>query len=158
MTVNMNQFKKTVFVGQMDLKAGGLDTSFTVRIDPDSASSDIIAGTGLKFVDGGANDPGGVPLVDVISGDTDKADGALIYNDKQGLSQPGDIVQMSYDGCVQYFEAQGALARAVSVALDQSAPGEIQALGVNAQLGILLDKALADGDRVRVLIKTVAAP
>jgi len=158
MTVNMNQFKKTVFAGQMDLKAGGLDSSFTVRIDPDSSAEDIEAGTGLKFVDGGANDPNGVPLVDVISGDTDKADGARIYDAKNGLAQPGDIVQMSFEGGVQFFEASAALARGVAVALDQSAPGEIQALGSNAQLGILLDKAFADGDIVRVIIKTAAAP
>ncbi len=55
MTVNMNQFGKSVFPGQLDLQVGGLGPSFTVRIDPDSVASDIGAGEGLKFVDGGAS-------------------------------------------------------------------------------------------------------
>jgi len=156
MSLNANQFKKTVIPGQIDLKSGGLDSCFTVRIDPDSAATDIIAGEGLRLVDGGANDPGGVPLVDVLSADTDKAFGARVYDTKLGEVQPGDICQVSSDGVVQWFEASEALNRGVKVALKLANPGQIQALGSNAELGTLLDKA-AQGDYVRVLIKTVEA-
>jgi len=154
--LNQNQFKKSVIPGQLDLKAGGLDTSFTVRIDPGSAASDIEAGTGLQLVDGGADDPNGVPLVDVLSADTDVPFGARIYEIKKGVVQPGDITQVSFRGCVQFMTASAALARGVGVALDVTTPGAVQAVGTDAQFGILLDKSFAQGDIVRVLVDPAA--
>jgi len=153
-TQNMNQFAQTSFVGQLDLQVGGLGPAFTVRIDPDSAASDIEAGEGLKLVDGGADDPNGPPLVDILGADTEQPFGARIYSTKNGLAQPGDIVQVSYDGNIQRMEASAALARGASVALDVANPGKIQAAGTDAPFGILLDKSFAAGDIVRVLVKT----
>lgn len=155
-TINQNQFKQGALVGQTDLKAGGLDTAFTVRIDPDSAASDIEAGTLLQLVDGGANDQNGVPLVDVLSADTDVAFGARIYDAKQGQAQPGDIIQVSYDGVVQIMNSAGALNRGVAVAGVVATPGNVQAVGSNAQFGITLDKATAADQLIRVLVKTAA--
>ena len=105
MTNNMNQFAKQIFLGQLDLNVGGLNTSFTVRIDPDSAATDIGAGEGLRFVDGGANDPNGVPLCDILAADANISDGVRIYDAKSGVVQPGEIAQMSFNRCVQYMEA-----------------------------------------------------
>lgn len=155
-TVNQNQFKKGAIPGQVDLKSGGLDTSFTGRIDPDSAASDIEPGTGLKLVDGGANDPNGVPLFDVLSADTEVPFGARIYDLKNGVVQPGEIVQVTYRGVVQFMEAAAALSRGVGVALDVLNPGQVKAVGTDAQYGILLDKSFASGDIVRVLVDPAA--
>jgi hypothetical protein len=154
MTVNMNQFVKTAFVGQLDLQAGGLSPSFTLRIDPDSNASDIEAGVGLKIVDGSTNDPNGVPLCDVLGADTEQSFGARIYSTKSGVVQPGDIVQVSYDGCVQRMEAAAALARGAFVSLVVATPGTVAAVSTNAPFGMLLDKSFAAGDIVRVLVKT----
>lgn len=154
MPVNMNQFQKSVFPGQLDLQVGGLGPAFTFRIDPDSAASDIEAGVGLKLVDGGANDPNGVPLVDVLGADTEVPFGARVYDTKNGVVQPGEIVQVSFDGNVQFMIASAALSRGAEVALVLASPGEIQAKSTNALYGRLLDKSFADGDIVRVLVGT----
>ncbi len=154
MTVNMNQFGQQVIVSQLDLQVGGLGPAFTLRIDPDSAGSDITAGEGLKIVDGGANDPNGVPLCDILGADTEQAFGVRIYDAKQGLVQPGDIVQVSYDGNVQWMEAGAALVRGAEVQLVLASPGKVAAKAAGALFGTLLDKSSADGDLVRVLIAT----
>lgn len=155
--LNSNQFKKSVIPGQIDLNSGGLNGNFTVRIDPDSSAADIEAGEGLQLVDGGANDPGGVPLVDVLSADTDLAFGARVYDLKNGVIQPGEICQVTYRGTVQWMNAKAALARGVAVALELATPGNVQALGSNAQYGITLDKAAAANDIIRILVDPVAA-
>lgn len=152
--VNMNQFTKSVFAGQLDLNVGGLNTSFTMRIDPDSAGANIEAGEGLKLVDGGANDPNGVPLCDVLAADTEQSFGVRIYDAKSGVVQPGEIVQVSFDGCVQYMEAAAALARGSSVQLVLATPGQVAAKAAGALFGRLLDKSFAAGDIVRVLVST----
>lgn len=153
-TLNMNQFNKSVFPGQLDLQVGGLGPAFTFRVDPDSAASDIEAGVGFKIVDGGANDPNGVPLVDVLAADTEIPFGARVYDLKNGVVQPGEIVQVSYDGNVQYMTAAAALNRWAEVALDVLNPGQVQAKGTDALFGRLLDKSFAIGDIVRVLVGT----
>lgn len=154
----MNQFKKQDIPGTLDLSAGGINTSFTVMIDPDSAGSDIGFGEGLQFVDGGTNDPGtGVPLVDILADDTVVPAGARIYSLKNGVVQPGDICEMSYKGCIQKMEASEVLARNVAVALVKATPGQVQAVGTDAQFGITLDKAFAIGDIIRVIVDPAAA-
>jgi hypothetical protein len=157
-TQNMNQFKKTAVVGQIDLKAGGLDSVFTVRFNPNSSkTSGIIAGEGVKLVDLGASDNNGVPIVDILSADTEVPFGARVFDHKKGTILPGEIFQVSYKGVVQWMEASAALNRGVGVALVQATPGTIQAVGSNAQYGITLDKAAAAGDVIRVLVDTAAA-
>ena len=153
MTINMNQFGQSILPGQLDLQVGGLGPAFTFRIDPDSSETDIGI-VGLKLVDGGANDPLGVPLVDVLAADTEVPFGVRIYDAKQGFVQPGEIVQVSYDGNVQYMEASAILSRGAEVALVLASPGQIQAKGTDALFGRLLDKSFAVGDIVRVLVGT----
>lgn len=154
MTVNMNQFNQQAIAGQLDLQVGGLGPSFTLRIDPDSAGSDIEAGEGLKIVDGGANDPNGVPLCDILAADTEQAFGVRIYDAKQGKAQPGDIVQVTFDGNVVWMEAAAALNRWAQVQLVKATPGQVAAKSTGALFGRLLDKASATGDLVRVLVGT----
>lgn len=158
MSFNQNQFAKGPVVGQIDQSRGGINNALSLRIDPDSSAADVVAGTGVKFVDGGANDAGGLPYVDVISGDTDEATaGVILWTPKQGEFQPKDIIQAAQNGDIVWMKAAGALARGVNVALDQSAPGYVQALSTNAKIGRLIDKASAADDLVRVIIETAAA-
>lgn len=158
MSVNMNQFKKTAFVGQIDLKSGGLDNSFTLRIDPDSLASDLVPGTALQVVDGGSNDPNGVPLCNVLTEDADPVFGAIIYTAKKGLFQPGDIVQVSHTGVIQYFEAAAALPRWSKVSLQHLIPGQVIATTAETRFGYTLDKAFGAGDIIRVLINIEPKP
>lgn len=156
MAVNMNQFTKEPIVGEIDLSVGGLSTAFTVRIDPDSTATNIEAGTGLQIVDGGANDQNGVPLVDVLTANTQIPFGARIYDAKMGQAQPGEIVQVSWKGNIQKMEAAGALNRWAEVSLDIANPGQVKAVSTDATFGRLLDKAFAAGDIVRVLVEPAA--
>ena len=154
---NMNQFKKKDIVGTLDLNAGGLNTAMTVRIDPDSVASDIKPGTGLVLVDGGANDPGtGLPIVDVVTDDATLLSGARIYDLEKGLAQPGDIITISFKGCIQKLEAVGALNRNVAVSLVNATPGIVKAVGTDAQFGTTLDKAVAAADIIRVIVDPAA--
>lgn len=156
-TLNMNQFKKSAVTGQLDLKAGGLDTTFTVRFNPSSAEESIVAGQGVQLVDLDTDDVNGLPVVDVLDADADVPFGAVVFSHKKGTFEPGDIIQVSYKGCVQFMNASAALNRGVGVALDVTTPGDVQAVGTNAQFGITLDKASAADDLIRVLVDTAAA-
>jgi len=156
-TQNMNQFSPSLFPGMLDLQVGGLGPAFTFRIDPDSAvlvADGIQGGEGLKIVDGGANDPNGVPLCDVLAADTDIPFGARIYDLKNGIVQAGDIVQCSYNGNIQWMAASGALNRWAEVQLNVLVPGQVVAKAAGALFGRLLDKSFAAGDIVRVLVGT----
>lgn len=151
-TFNSNQFKQGAVAGEIDLSSGGLSDGFTVRINPASIASDILSGTGLQLVDGGASDANGVPLVDVLTVNTQVPFGARIFSSKSGSVQPGEITQISWKGNVQRMEAAGALNRGVAVSLDFNNPAQVKAVGTDAKFGILLDKAFVLGDLVRVLV------
>ena len=155
--LNMNQFSKTAIVGQVDLTTNPNPNILMVRFSPESATSSLAAGAGMELVDLGATDPiTDAPVVDVIAADTHVSYGVKIYDTKEGAAVPGDIISIALDGAVIYLEASGALARGAAVALDVANVGKITAVGTDAQIGILLDKATADGDIVRVQIKTAA--
>ncbi len=154
--LNSNQFNLTAATGQLDLKAGGIDASFTVRVNSNSTET-ILAGTALKLVDMGVEDKGGIPIVDVVDDATDVAFGARIYSFKKGSVKAGDITEVSYKGCVQYFTASAPLTRGSEVSVDIATPGNVKALGTDARLGIIIDKASAAGDLVRVIIDPAKA-
>lgn len=158
MALNQNQFEKQVVIGQIDLSGAGISRALTFRIDPDSSDSDVIPGTGVALKDGGANDAGGVPYVDTLANDTTVANaGIILYTAKQGKFQPGEIVQCAQVGDVVWMNSKAALARGAEVALEDAAPGNVQALGSNAKIGITLDKATAADQLIRVRIETAVA-
>ncbi len=155
-TVNQNQFTQSIVVGQLDLTRAGLGNPFTLRIDPDSTATSFEPGIGFQIVDGGANDPGGVPLCDVLTANTQIPFGARIYDAKIGEPVKGDIIQVSSWWDVQYMEAAAALARWAEVSLDIANPGQVKAKSTDALFGRLLDKSTAAGDIVRVLVMPAA--
>ncbi len=151
---NSNQFKKGVEIGSLDLTVGGLSSAFTVRLDPTS-TDEVAAGTPMKFIDGGDKDSNGVPLVGVAA-DGDVAIGARLFSAKNGVSKPGDIMQVSFKGCVQVLTAGAALDRGVEVSFDAANPGKVVELA-GARFGQVIDKATDDGDTVRVIIDPAKA-
>lgn len=153
--MNANQFGLEASVGSIDLQTSGIDHGIACRISPESAATEFFAGQGVILVDLGAKDHGGVPIVDVVSADTAEAFGAIAFSTKKGKFSKGDIVKVSQEGDVQRFTAKAAVLRGAKVALEKATPGNIQAIGANAQFGTVLDKG-AIGDIVRVKIKTLA--
>ncbi len=151
---NSNQFKKGKELGSLDLTVGGISTAFTVRLDP-KATGEVTAGTPMKFVDGGADDTNGVPLVGVCEA-ADIAIGARIFSLKSGVTKAGEILQVSFKGSVQLMEAGEAIARGDEVSFDAANPGKVVAIS-GARFGTALDKAAEDGDFIRVIIDPAKA-
>lgn len=152
MSLNMNQFSQNKIVGQIDLQTNPNPAIYSERIDPDSAGADIVSGTGVKLVDGGANDPGGVPLIDERALDTDAIEGVIVQSTQQGKFQPEDIVEVAGKGAVVIMEASAAVLRGASVALVLATPGQVVTRTTETILGVSLDKATALGDLIRVRI------
>lgn len=151
---NMNQFSQSKAVGQLDLHVGRNPSVFSMRIDPDSSATtaDLVPGAGVVLTDGGANDPGGIPIVDERSTATSDIFGVILYNSKINEYEPGDAVEVAASGSVVTMEASAAIVRGASVALVLAAPGEVVTRTTETILGVALDKATADGDLIRVRI------
>ncbi len=150
--LNTNQFGQEPVVGTLDLTSGGGNYALSVQIDPKSTGKDIVAGTALKLVDGGVENTGGVPLVDVADAADKPAFGALVYSVRKGKFQPGDEVNVSVRGSIQRFSAGEIMNGGVVVAVDVANPSKVKAVGSDARFGILLDKARAVDDIVRVYV------
>lgn len=152
MSLNMNQFKQNQIVGQVDLQTNPNPAIYTERIDPDSSGADIVSGTGVKLVDGGANDPGGAPLIDERTADSDAIEGVIVQSTQQGKFQPEDVVEVAGKGAVVVMEASAAILRGADVALVLATAGQVVTATTETVLGTCLDKASASGDLVRVRI------
>ncbi len=151
--LNLNQFSKgSVIPGQLDLVTGAGENAFTFRINSESSATDIAAGTPVKLVDGGASDSGGVPVVDVVEDASEVSFGAIIYSIKNGKYQPGDIVQVSSRGSVQFFTATAPINRGEVVSIDATNTGQVKAKGGDARFGMTFDKAKAANAVIRVLV------
>jgi predicted RecA/RadA family phage recombinase len=153
MALNLNQFQQGAIAGTLDLGSSDNDSIFRFRIDPDSTATDLQVGKGVRLVDGGANDPNDVPLVDGVTVDTQAPVGVILYSTENNDDySAGDVVTVATQGAVIRMQASGALNRGVRVALDADTPLFVQAVASNAAFGILLDKATAANDIVRVKI------
>ncbi len=156
MEFNVNQFKQGVAVGSLDL-TNGVSSAMSVCLDPDSTTTKIEAGTPLKFVKGGVSTTHSTyPLVDVAKAG-DVAIGASIYSlHSGGTSKPGDILEVSFKGCVQRLTAGEAIDRGAEVSFDPANLGKVVALS-GARFGFALDNAASDEDEIRVIIDPAKA-
>ncbi len=152
---NSNQFKKGTQIGSLDLTVGGISTAFTVRLDPNYSGDDVEAGTVMMWFDGGASDANGVPLVTPVTANADVPIGASIFSVKSGVTKPGEIMQVSSQGCIQVFKASAAMSRGTLVGLSTSQ--SVKPVTTGAQLGIAIDRAGAADDIIRVLISPAKA-
>lgn len=151
----MQQFRQTQQVGARDLMIERTDSIITCRIDPDSAatSAQLVPGSVVALKDGGANDLGGIPYVDVRTADTDAAYGIITLETKKIVYEKGDVVQVARIGGIIWLEADAALNRGVAVSSKVAEPGTVKAVGSDKKIGITLDKAAAAEDLVRVEIQ-----
>ncbi len=156
---NSNEFKKGTQIGSLDLTVGGISPAFTVRLDPNYSGDDVEAGTVMMWFDGGASDANGVPLVTPVTAAANLPVGARLFSTKSGVTKPGEIMQVSSQGCVQVLTAGAAINRGAEVSwLSLASPGKVTLkTSTFARLGIAIDKASADGDVIRVLINPVKA-
>ena len=156
--MNLNQFNMENVVGSVDLETTGRVNAMTCRFKDVSDESDtLVPGQAVKLVDLGASDFLSPPIVDEMADNNDGgALGVVIYSTKENSYTDNAIVQVATEGTVVFLEASAAIARGAKVAAVLAAPGEIVTATTEDELGIALDKAAADGDLIRVLIKPVA--
>jgi hypothetical protein len=149
--INMNQFKQGVAIGQLDPSCNASDAVMTLRYNP-AGSGNIIPGEGLKLIDQGASDVGGVPLADKRTADADAIFGVKIFTAKDNTEAPGRTIEVARQGAVIWMQASAAIVRGAKVALVLATPGQVVTLVAQAQFGVALDKASGANVLIRVLV------
>jgi hypothetical protein len=150
MSQNPNQFSQSVVKGLADLR-------FNPNVIPCRVASNeaapLVNGQQVKLVD----IIGGSPVVTAITSNSDKVFGVVGYNIKDKNYQASQPVEILSFNSVVYMEASAAIARGADVMPVIAGQKVATASGGGTVLGIALDKALADGDLIRVLLLPVVA-
>ena len=150
MTQQLNQFKPTSEKGMLDLAVNW--NLFDCRIDPASVAD-------LSDLNGAAFKAVGVAgksiMVDLVA-DTTDADifGFVPYEVKKNSYAAGDFIRVAASYGVMKMEASAAIARFADLEV-VVAGKKVATQATGTVIGKALDIATADGDLIRVLIKTV---
>lgn len=140
---NPNQFSQSVTKGQMDLKYSGSVMSCIV-----GAGLALVPGQKVKLLDV----TGKGLFISPITADSDDVFGVVPYDTKQASYSELEAVEIAGSGSVLYLEASAAIARGASV-MPVLAGEKIATATVGKSIvGIMLDKATADTELVRVLL------
>lgn len=146
MTQLINAFEQGKEKGQLDLKFN----NNTLQCRADSA---LVAGQAVKLVDAA----GGIPNVTAVTADTDEVFGYVNYAVRKSSFASGDVVEVSITANVMYMIAGAAIAPNADVMYVTASGKVITATGTTKWIsGRALDKAAADGDLIRVYIKSFA--
>ena len=150
MTQQLNQFKPTSEKGMLDLAVNW--NLFDCRIDPASvATLTNLNGAAFKVV----GVAGKSIMVDLVTVTTD-ADifGFLPYEVKGNSYVAGDYIRLASSYAVMKMEASAAIARFADLEVVVTG-NKVATQATGTTIGKALDIAAADGDLIRVLIKTV---
>ena len=146
MTQLINQFEMGKEKGQLDLRFNA--NTFSCRAD-----STLVPGQAVKLV----NAAGGVPNVTAVTADTDEVFGFVSKSKRRDAIEAGDVVEISLTSNVMYMIAGEAIAPNAMVMYVTASGKVLNATGVTKIIcGRALDKASADGDLIRVYIKSFA--
>lgn len=148
-TLSPNQFTEVSIRGMLDLKFNF--NTVSVEIDA-SETGTLYAGSPVKMYDSA----GGIPKVVACSADSDEVLGFINFDIKSRSFVAGDRAEISMSGNVMYMFATGAIARGVQVCLDLANNGikAVSGSGGEDIVGWAYDKASAQGDLIRVFVKT----
>ncbi len=150
---NLNQFAQTVLVGQPDWSVNQNIVPVQIYASSSGGAS-LVAGQGFKFVD----QTGDMPVVDIVSGVTDKADGIAIHRMKGDTFVAGQIIELALAGSTIWMQASAAIARGASVQLNPTSGGTfptvatLASLGTNVSIGKSIDKPTGAGAMTRVYV------
>lgn len=148
MTQNINSFSIGKEPGQLDLQ-----NSFVPRVISVIADSALVPGQAVKLVDGTSK----IPHVTAVTADTDEVFGYVAYNTIKGTYAIGDKIDVALTGSIMYLTAGAAIVKNADVMFVTATGKVITATGVTKIIsGRALDKASADGDVIRVYIKSFA--
>jgi len=149
--LSTNQTAQSVIKGMLDLR---FNTETVAVMVDESEVAEMAHGQFVKLVDGESF----IPKVVACSADSDEAFGVVNFSRKEASFSAGEAMEISRDSNVMYLEASGAIARGAEVIMDLSEAGKVlTADGAGAGkaiVGYAYDKALADGDLIRVVLKT----
>ena len=149
---NLNQFKQSAAVGDLDLSFFGAENVITVLFDPTDTTHKVYGGQGVSLKDLGADDSSGAPIVGYRAADTASIFGVRVRSLKDAYTEGKGLMEVAIDGAVMWFKASAALNRGVKVSLVFGTPGSVQAAGTKAYLGYTLDK-VSSGGMVRVMLR-----
>lgn len=146
MAQTTNQFGQTQVAGDLDLQFPGNVISGQVYA---SEATALVAGQAVKLVDSA----GGVPKVTALTSNTDAIFGFAVRNLKDTDFAAGTRLELAQMNATMYMTANGAIARGADVEYVYGTGKVTTALGVNPVCGYALDKAAADGDLIRVVVR-----
>lgn len=142
----LNQFSQSAVKGLVDLQLSKNTFPCVVKSDE---STPLVPGQGVKIADVA----GGAIVVTALTADTDKVFGYVAYNLKDSSFAAGSFVEVASGLAVMYLEASAAIARGAEVMPVITGSKVATATAGKSIAGHALDKAAADGDLIRVLIK-----
>ena len=149
MTQLSNQFR-------LSTEKGTLDQAINVNILPckiDPASVADFSGSNafaVKLVDVAGS---GI-IVDKATAITDSILGFVVYSTKTNSPVAGDYIRVASTQSVMFMEASAAIARGADLEINLTGD-KVATQATGTSIGTALDKVAADGDLVRVLIKTL---
>lgn len=149
---NLNQFKQSPAVGDLDLSFFGAENVITCRMDPTDTTNKVYGGQGVILKDCGADDSVGAPIVGVRASDLIAIFGVRVRSLKDSYTEGKGLMEVATAGAVMWFKASAALNRGVKVSLVYGTAGNVQAAGTKAFLGYTLDKVAQNG-MVRVMLR-----
>ena len=145
MAQGLNAFSQDPEQGQVDLN---IQTN-TVACVVDSASATLIPGQAVKIVDTG----GGSPIITAATVNSDDVFGFVNYSMKDQSFPAGARVEISYfRGNVMFMTASAAISRNAKVMIVVAGSKVVTRSASGISIGRALDKALNNGDLIRVLI------
>lgn len=142
-----NQFKQNAEKGQVSLTPSA--SVMTVQVDAGQATP-LVPGQLVTCVDS----LGGVPKVIASTLDSSDHFGVVLFNFKDKSYPAGQAVEIAFfKGTVVFMEASAAIARNAKVMGVISGEKIAPAVGTGkVVIGRALDKAVANGDIIRVVI------
>jgi predicted RecA/RadA family phage recombinase len=146
MTFSPNQFRQTTDVGYLDLQTG-LNNVLTCVHLADEATP-LVPGNTVKLADNFT----AIPSVEA-SAITEVAFGVAVRNLKDADFPAEARLEIAREGTVMFMMASAAIARGAEVQYNPTTNKVATQASTNATLGVALDKAAADTDIIRVIIK-----
>jgi hypothetical protein len=150
MTQNLNQFKPTTEKGALDLAINW--NLYDCRIDPNSTADFTNAnGFAVKLVSiaGSKN-----IIVDLATNATDKIFGFIPLETKTNSYSKGDFIRVGSSAVTMQMEASAAISGGADIEIVPTG-NKVVTKTTGTSVGTALTSAAADGDLIKVLIKTL---
>lgn len=142
----LNQFEQSQVKGILDL---GFNANVLTAQVKSSSVNTLVGGSVVVLQD----EAGKVMTVDKAAAITNDILGVVLYEVKKSSFVANDFVRVAFANSVVVMEASAAIAKGASVEA-VLAGDKVATQATGTTIGRALDKASADGDLIRVLIKT----